>query len=113
MQEDFKAMSMHSATLMTRRDMRQPVGRLQQISAPQMGILGRIEIHALVCGALHANGIDAGDIEAPAQPSCKVLIRRLINQIIQRLIIERGNGTCQTCSQPVDFIARKCSPLVW
>jgi hypothetical protein len=78
-----------------------------------MGMLGRIEIHALVCSALHANSINAGDIEAPAQPSCKILIRRLINQIIQRLIIERGNGTCQTCPQPVDFVARKCSPLVW
>jgi hypothetical protein len=77
-----------------------------------MRVLGGIEIHALVCGALHANRIDAWNIKSPAQPSCQVLIRRLPNRFIQRLIVKRGNGSSQTRPQPIDFIARKCSPLV-
>jgi hypothetical protein len=80
---------------MSRRHVGQAVGGLEPESAPDMGVIDRIEIYALVASALDTHRLYAGQRESPAHPAGEVFVGGHREMGVEVAIIEGGDASGQ------------------
>ena len=67
-QDDLEAVAVHAPTLVPLGDVRQAMSSLEAEATPDVGVLGIIQVRALVAGALDAHRFDTGHLETAADP---------------------------------------------
>ena len=112
MQDHLEAMTMHTPTLVPRRDVRQAMRGLEAKSTPDMGMIACIQVHPFIGSALDADRIDNTDtIPKPAiaqpcqEPTRQIFIGRHLDQAIEVGIVQRSDHLPQCSAQCVHVTA--------
>ncbi|OIQ64190.1 hypothetical protein GALL_542600 [mine drainage metagenome] len=75
-----------------------------------MGVLVAVDVGSLVQGALDAHLLDAWNLETISYPTGEVFVGRLLETIVQQLVVERRDALLQAVLQLADFATRKARP---
>ena len=111
-QDDFEAVTVHAAALVAGLHVGQTVGGLQHVAAPDVRVVVAVEVDAFVGRAHHADLEQARNLEMRADPAGEVLVGRLLELLVQVLVVERRQRARESCAQFVDFGAREGRPAV-
>jgi len=103
-------MSMHAPALMPGRHVRQPVRRLKAITPPAMQLPLSIQGGTLGRTGPQMKTLHGGQRQALGHPVQEMLIRGLVHQRIEILVIERANHRLQVLLQGMGFRARNAAP---
>src|SRR5207253_4549507 len=99
-----------TATCVFSRDVRQLVRRLKSVAAPDMSVLGAVQICSLVHRALDTDRVEAWHVEPGAYPASKVFVRRLRNCLVQRIVVQRDQRLTKRVTQRIDFATSERAP---
>lgn len=94
-QDDFEAMAVHTSTGMPFGNVRQSVSRFETKTAPDMGMIVPVKIHALICSTAHPYRKRAAQSKTVANPTRQILIRGVGQQLVEQAVIQRLQGRFQ------------------
>jgi len=110
MDDDLKSMAVHAAALVAERNVGQSVRRLEDVAPPDMRMALTVEIYTFVRRALDANLLDARNIQMRPDPTCEVLVGRLLNLLVQQAIVELSDSRFKGLAQAIDLPTGKPCP---
>lgn len=105
-----EAVPVHAPALMAGRHVRQPVGRLEGVAAPDVRVSGGVQFDALMRRAAHTELLDTGRLQLTVEPARHVLVGRLRNQFVELAIVERCDPRFQLVLQLPDLTTCKRRP---
>ncbi len=110
-QDHLEAVAVHAAALVARRDVGQPVRRLEDVAAPDVRVVAGVQVHALVLRAL-----DADVARCPGTSRRSRTQRARFSSVgcssssLSSSVVERRDARARARAQLVDLAARETAP---
>ena len=111
MQNDLEPVAVHPPAGVARRDLGKPVGCLEAEAAPEVDLIGRVQVRPLVTGAANADGLDPGHGELPADPAGQVLVRGDLDLVVEVPVVEGVHADDEGLGQGLGLPSREGGPV--
>ena len=84
--------------------------RFKNVAPPDVRLLIPIKIHAFMQSALNADLLNSWKFKLRPHPTREILIRGLIEPVIQKLVIERRDASGKLFAKLANLTPRECRP---